>query len=347
VAVDATPVQTAEAVKNASAEDMEKLGMRALRGVLAHEFSHVMDRHMLLNAIAGSISSGVAFAAYGVMWAVGHAQAAAKKLKDRLFPPQEKPEDIMKGGDGRVRLEPISAAVAVKSLPALLRLFAALWAPIVLQITQMASSRADEGMADADGAKLSNDPEALALALGLLTTWRPKTLGPVIPTERLPVVAANSHLFTVNPLEQMHKAGALPKSDALSDLVVGKQDDFLFNLFITHPDTTQRIERLYAMAQALEASNAGPIGLRAQNGPAHAAEEFMALDREVFGKMTDAAVKGVLATLLAAAAFFIHPVLTVGVGLVALAQYYRMVRFMLLHNKLQKAVEKAVLDGVR
>jgi len=250
VAANATPVQTAEAVKNASAEDMKKLGVRALRGVLSHEFSHVMDRHMLLNAIAGSISSGVSFAAYGVLWAVGHAQAAAKKLKDRLFPPQSKPEDLMKGGDGRVSLEPISTALTMKSLPALLRVFAALWAPIVLQITQMASSRADEGMADADGAKLSNDPEALALALGLLTTWRPKTLGPAIAAERLPVVAANAHLFTVNPLEQMYKAGALPKSDPLSDMVVGKQDDFLFNLFVTHPDTMLRIERLYEMAEA-------------------------------------------------------------------------------------------------
>ena len=253
VAAYATPVQTAEAVKNASVEDMRKLGVRALRGVLSHEFSHVMDRHMLLNAIAGSISSGVAFAAYGVLWAVGHAQAAAKKLKDRLFPRKSKSEARMKGGDGRVRLEPISTGLIVQSLPVLLRVFAALWAPIILQITQRASSRADEGMADSDGAKLSNDPEALALALGLLTTWRPKTLGPAIAAERLPIVAANAHLFTVNPVEQMQKAGVLPQSDSLSDMVVGKQDNFLFNLFVTHPDTTLRIERLYEMAEAKDA----------------------------------------------------------------------------------------------
>ncbi|MCX5795640.1 MAG: M48 family metalloprotease [Elusimicrobia bacterium] len=403
VAVDATPVQVAEAVKNASAEDIKKLGVRALRGVLAHEFSHVMDRHMLLNAIAGSISSGVAFAAYGVMWAVGHAQAAAKKLKDSIFPAPKSVGDptldqmIRKSGtivngmyaavslmplaalgagilfllnmpllglasaavaavslgsflylhqafernqqamvdhvslprSVRYGIEPISTGLSVKSLPALLRVFAALWGPIVLQITQMASSRQDEGMADADGAKLSNDPEALALALGLLTTWRPKTLGPAIAAERLPIVAANSHLFTVNPVEQMQKAGALPKSDPLSDMVVGKQDDFLFNLFITHPDTTQRIERLGEMAQAKDSPAA-----------AQAVDGLLALDREVSGKVKDAAVKGVLATLLAAAAFFIHPVLTVGVGLVALAQYYRMVKFMLLRSRLQKTIQK-------
>ena len=48
----------------------------------------------------------------------------------------------------------------------------------------------------------------------------------------------------------MQKAGVLPKSDPLADMAVGKQDDFLFNLFITHPDTTQRIERLGEMAEA-------------------------------------------------------------------------------------------------
>jgi Zn-dependent protease with chaperone function len=107
-------------------------------------------------------------------------------------------------------------------------------------------------MADEDGAKLSQDPEALALALGLLTTWRPAA-GFTLPARRLPVVAANAGMMTVNPLEQLQKAGALPASDPLADMVVGKQDDFLFNLFITHPDTNQRIERLYEMSEARDA----------------------------------------------------------------------------------------------
>ncbi|MBI5240741.1 MAG: cold shock domain-containing protein [Elusimicrobia bacterium] len=255
VAADAGPVPVAEAVRAADPADLKKLGTRALRGVMAHELSHVMDRHMLLGSIAGAISSGVAFAAYGVMWAVGHAQAAARKLKEFFFPPKQKPEDLLKG-DTRVGLEPISTAVTAKSLPALLRVFAALWAPIVLQLTQMASSRSNEGMADEDGAKLSEDPEALALALGLLTTWRPAA-GYRLPARRLPLVSANAHLYTVNPIEQLHRADALPKSDPLSEMVVGKQDDFLFNLFITHPDTNQRIERLYEMS---EAKDAGVLG---------------------------------------------------------------------------------------
>ena len=35
-----------------------------------------------------------------------------------------------------------------------------------------------------------------------------------------------------------------------------------------------------------------------------------------------------------------QPVLAIGVGLVALAQYYRMAKFMVLHNKLQRAIQK-------
>jgi Zn-dependent protease with chaperone function/cold shock CspA family protein len=250
VAADAGPVQIAEAVRNAGDAELKALGTRVLRGVMAHEMSHVMDRHMLLGSMAGAISSGVSFAAYGVMWAVGHAQAAARKLKEFFFPPKLKPEDLAK--DGRVGLEPIATGLSVKSLPALLRVFAALWAPVVLQLTQMASSRSNEGMADEDGAKLSEDPEALALGLGLLSTWRPAP-GYRLPARRLPLVSANAHLYTVNPLEQLHRADALPQADALADMVVGKQDDFLFNLFITHPDTNQRIERLYEMSEARDA----------------------------------------------------------------------------------------------
>lgn len=250
VAADASPVQIAEAVKSAGSAELKTLGTRVLRGVMAHEMSHVMDRHMLLGSMAGAISSGVSFAAYGVMWAVGHAQAAAKKLKEFFFPPKLKPEDLAQ--DGRVGIEPIATGLSVKSLPALLRVFAALWAPIVLQMTQMASSRSNEGMADEDGAKLSEDPEALALGLGLLSTWRPAP-GYRLPARRLPLVSANAHLYTVNPLEQLRRADALPEADALADMVVGKQDDFLFNLFITHPDTNQRIERLYEMSEARDA----------------------------------------------------------------------------------------------
>lgn len=238
----ATAAEVTQAIARADEAQLKALGYRMLRGVLAHEFTHVMDRHMITGAIAGAISSGVAFASYGVMWAVGHAQAAAKRVWDKVL-------GRSRADDGNPDfVEPISTGVVMGSLLALLRVFAALWAPIILQITQMTGSRNNENQADEGGALLSQDPESLALALGMLTTWRPTRAFKVSPA-RVPLLAAWAHLFTVNPLQQLDAAGALPKNAAAD-----KADNFLLELFITHPDTRKRIERLFDMSEALRPS---------------------------------------------------------------------------------------------
>ncbi|OGR93770.1 MAG: hypothetical protein A2V88_05065, partial [Elusimicrobia bacterium RBG_16_66_12] len=255
VSLKATPTEVQSAVLKADRAELKALGVRMLRGVLGHEFSHVMDRHMLSGSVAGAISASIAFASYGIMWAVGHAQIAVKKAFDRILGRPSEPADA-----GKKIVDPISIGVAGKSLFALAKLFAALWVPVVVQIVQMASSRNNEGMADEDGALLSQDPESLALALGMLTTWRPKE-GFVLPGVTLPRMAALSHLMTVNPLQQAHEAGAMPRLDAVTSAVVGKGDDFLFNLFITHPDTMVRISKLADMAEAMRvAKNGGSAG---------------------------------------------------------------------------------------
>jgi|GEM_PF-2366531 len=260
VTLESSPADIQAAVLKADRASLKALGVRMLTGVLGHEFSHVMDRHMLSGSIAGAVSSSIAFASYGVMWAVGHAQVAVKKVFDRVLgrgapssslrAPVPGSDDEFDGGQKPEFVDPISVGVAVKSLPALLKLFAALWVPVLVQIVQMASSRNNEGMADEDGALLSEDPQSLALALGLLTTWRPKQ-GFSLSRLSLPSVIALSHIMTVNPLQQAHDAGVLPKMDAATEAVVGKGDDFLFDLFVTHPDTMVRIERLHDMAEAL------------------------------------------------------------------------------------------------
>ena len=237
VSLTATPAEVQSALIKADKSELKALGVRALRGVLGHEFSHVMDRHMLSGSIAAAISSSIAFAANGVMWAVGRAQIAVKKDFDRLL-------------GHKTFVDPISIGVAAKSLPVLIKVFAAHWIPVMVQIAQMASSRNNEGMADEDGALLSSDPESLALGLGMLTTWRPEE-GFVLTSAELPKLTALSHLMTVNPIQQAHEAGVLPKLDALTSAVIGKADDFLFNLFITHPNTLVRIEKLADMAEAL------------------------------------------------------------------------------------------------
>jgi Zn-dependent protease with chaperone function/MFS family permease len=248
VTEESSPADIQAAVLKADHVELKALGVRMLTGVLGHEFSHVMDRHMLSGSIAGAVSSSIAFASYGVMWAVGHAQVGAKKLFDAILgrrAPEASSEPAL--------VDPISIGAAVKSLPALLKLFAALWAPVLVQIVQMSSSRDNEGMADEDGALLTEDPQSLALALGLLTTWRPKD-GVALAAEAVPRVIALSPMMTVNPLEQAHRAGVLPKLDAFTEAVVGKGDDFLFDLFVTHPDTLVRIEKLSDMSDALRAA---------------------------------------------------------------------------------------------
>ncbi|MBI5623861.1 MAG: M48 family metalloprotease [Elusimicrobia bacterium] len=332
VSADATPEQLLAAVAGASDADLKTLGYQGLRGVLAHEMSHVMDRHMVLGDVSGGIASAVSFASYSVMWAVGHAKAVLTRIWDRV---------LGRKTDQRHFVAPL-AGPALASFMGLIQVFAALWVPTVLQIMQMGASRSNEGMADEDGAKLSAEPESLAIALGLLMTWRPKASFS-FPSMMVPRLMAVSHLMTVNPLEQLHQGGALQLDDA-TQWAVGKKDDFMFNLFITHPDTDQRISRLFEMAEALKASGKA-AGFVAGAAPSagKVASELMTLDREVFSSMTHAAAMGVAATALAGLAFFIHPILTMGVALVAVAQFYRMVRFMLLHHWLQKKIQEVLL----
>jgi Zn-dependent protease with chaperone function len=150
----------------------------------------------------------------------------------------------------------VTTAVAAQSLLGLVKVFAALWGPVLATILSMASSRTREGHADEGGAMLTEDPESLALGLGMLITWQMPS-GFTLRKELLPIIASQSHVMTVNPLEQLKNAGLMPKMDALTRALVGREDDFFFNLFITHPDTMLRIERLYEMAEALAARRRG------------------------------------------------------------------------------------------
>ncbi len=252
IPADATPSQVAAAVLKADRSELKALGVRMLRGVLGHEWSHVEDRHMLLGSIGGAIAAGIQFASYGVMWAVGHAKILVKKAFG--WQPKPVPSDAPAArsegaGVKPEAFDPISTGIVLKSLPALLRWFAALWAPLALQILQMASSRNNEGMADEDGALLSEDPEALALALGLLTTWRPAA-GFRLPGATIPRAASMQHMMIVNPLEQLENAGVLPQTSASGGAT--RADDLIFELFITHPNTGVRIRKLHDMSEAMK-----------------------------------------------------------------------------------------------
>jgi len=104
------------------------LDERELRGVLAHELSHVANRDILIGSIAAAIGMSITFLARMALW-FGH-------------------------GDNRNN--PYGAFGLI---------FAWILAPLAAAIIQMAVSRSREYQADESGAILSGDPDALASAL--------------------------------------------------------------------------------------------------------------------------------------------------------------------------------------
>src|SRR6201994_4754370 len=97
-----------------------------LRGVLAHELTHVRNRDILIQSVASAIGTAITYLAYMLMW----------------------------GGDDDNGPLGLVAALAMVIL-----------APIAASIIQLAISRQREYAADAGGAELCGNPESLASAL--------------------------------------------------------------------------------------------------------------------------------------------------------------------------------------
>lgn len=158
-----------------------------LAGVIAHELSHVKHRDTLVMTIAAALAGALSFLANMAMWG-----------------------SLLGGGmsndDDEGGAHPIAGLLGI------------LVAPIAASLIQMAISRSREFMADERGAALTQNPLALARALGKLESWK----------ARVPMHAgspATAHLFIVNPFSASGLA----------------------SLFSTHPSTQERIKRLQAM----------------------------------------------------------------------------------------------------
>ncbi len=168
------------------------LDRRQLEGVLAHELSHVRNRDMLIATIAASVAGLIASLGHMIQWGA-----------------------IFGGFGGRSDDERGNVFAALAW---------ALLAPIIAMIVQLAVSRSREFGADASGAELTGDPDALADAL--LALERGNEIQPYAYGG-----PATAHLFIVNPFR-----GAGGK---------------MLQLFSTHPPIEVRVQRLREMRRGV------------------------------------------------------------------------------------------------
>jgi heat shock protein HtpX len=105
---------------------LQLLTARELRGVMAHELSHVKHRDILTSTIAATMAGAIsAIAHFGFLF----------------------------GGRGEDRPNPVVALIVM------------ILAPVAAMLIQFAISRSREFGADSSGAEISGDPQALASAL--------------------------------------------------------------------------------------------------------------------------------------------------------------------------------------
>ncbi|MBI2103993.1 MAG: zinc metalloprotease HtpX [Candidatus Omnitrophica bacterium] len=141
---------------------LELMSEEELKGVLAHELSHVKNRDTLVMSIAAAVAGAISMLASWARWG------------------------LMFGGRSDRRNS--NAAVQLVAL-----LIIAILAPIAAMLIQLAISRTREYGADETGARLTGNPHGLASALEKLhAAVRARPLQNANP--------ATAHLFIVNPL---------------------------------------------------------------------------------------------------------------------------------------------------
>jgi heat shock protein HtpX len=150
---------------------------------MAHELAHVKHRDTLISTMSATVAGAISMLANFAMFFGGRSE--------------DRPNPVV--------------AMAVMII-----------APIAAMLIQMAISRAREFGADAGGAEISRDPEALASALKKIEAY----------AKGLPMPTAEAHpetaqMMIINPLS----------------------GNGIKSLFSTHPSTDERVAKLMAMAR--------------------------------------------------------------------------------------------------
>ena len=167
---------------------LQKLNKQELEGVTAHELSHVGNRDTLLMAVVSVLVGTIALLADFFMRSMWYGGRDREAKGNQLF--------------------------------MILAIVAAILAPIIATLIQLAVSRRREFLADASGVLLTRYPDGLANALRKISA------------DKEPLEVANrgtAHLYIINPLK--------------GKAVVG----FMAGLFNTHPPIEARIKALHEM----------------------------------------------------------------------------------------------------
>lgn len=177
-----------------SAGLLRQLDPREVRAVISHEMAHIKNRDTLTMTITATFAGAIAMLAqFGFFF-------GGMNNRNNQF-----------------------GFIGV--------LLAMIVGPIAAMLVQMAVSRTREYQADADGARISGDPLALASALRRISAAAHRTIN--VGAERNP---AQAHMYIINPLN-------------------GRQMD---NLFATHPDVENRIAALNEMADRMGSAGVQP-----------------------------------------------------------------------------------------
>jgi heat shock protein HtpX len=144
---------------------LQLLSENELRGVLAHELSHIKNRDILVSSIAATLAGAISYLAQ-MMYFAG------------MFAGNRSSDDSRDGGNA-------FGALALLILT-----------PIIATLLHLAVSRSREYLADETGARISKDPSSLASALEKL--HRHSRARPLIGE---PKYEATAHLFIVNPFK--------------------------------------------------------------------------------------------------------------------------------------------------